>query len=109
MLDLWATSLEKGMQARQELSREFGDDRFFDLDFRDVLSDPASAMRRVYDGFGYEMSNDAEARLRSWHESNPRGKHGAHEYAAEDYGLTTTAIQDRFAAYLEHYSIPRGL
>lgn len=109
MLDLWGRSMDSGMAARVEIERRYGADRFFDLDFRDVLSDPVSAMRRVYDAFGYEMSEEAEARLRDWHESNPRGKHGAHAYAAEDYGLTTTAIQDRFAAYLERFSIPRGL
>jgi Sulfotransferase family len=109
MLDLWGTSLDKGIQARAEIQREFGDDRFFDLDFRDVLSDPVSAMRRVYDAFGHEMSEQAELRLRSWHDANPRGKHGAHAYAAEDYGLTATAIQDRFAGYIDHFSIPRGL
>jgi hypothetical protein len=109
MLDLWATSLEKGMQDRADLTRVLGEDRFVDLDFREVLGNPVSAMRQVYDTLGYEMTDEAEARLRSWHEANPRGKHGAHEYTAEEYGLTTTMIQDRFAGYLDHYDVPRGL
>ena len=66
-------------------------------------------MRQVYDTLGYGMTDEAEVRLRSWHEANPRGKHGSHEYTAEEYGLTTTMIQDRFADYLDHYDVPRGL
>ncbi len=109
MLDLWATSMDRGMRDRDELAREYGDDRFVDLDFRDVLGDPVSAMRCVYDALGYEMTEQAEARLRAWHGANPRGKHGKHDYSAEEFGLTTAAIQDRFTGYLERYHVPRGL
>ena len=82
---------------------------FFDLDFRDVLADPVGALRRVYDHFGFDMTDDAESKLRVWHATHPREKHGKHEYAAADYGLTEAGIQERFARYLERFDVVRGI
>ncbi|MCP5039685.1 MAG: sulfotransferase, partial [bacterium] len=38
--------------------------------------------------------------------SNPRGKHGAHHYSLEDFGLDRAAVQMRFAGYCERFGIP---
>jgi hypothetical protein len=99
MLDVWATSMERGMAARSAL----GEQQFYDLDFRDVLSDPVAAMRRVYDRFGFEMNEHAERRLRAWHAAHPREKHGRHTYESADYGLTAGSIRERFSAYLDRF------
>ena len=45
--------------------------------------------------------------FRAWKQENPRGKYGEHRYAAEDFGTTEEAINDRFAAYISHFCVPR--
>ena len=39
-------------------------------------------------------------------DANPQGKHGKHQYALEDYGLTRAGDQDYFREYCERYDIP---
>jgi Sulfotransferase family len=102
-LELWAQSLEHGMEVRREVEPS----RFFDLHFREVLADPVGAARRIYDHFGLGMTDDGEARLRRWHQENPQGKHGEHRYTAADFGLTDRIMGDRFAAYVEHFGVER--
>jgi len=59
----------------------------------------------VYAAIGYELDPAAEAAMRQWQRDRPKDKHGTHRYAAEDFGLTTTAIRDRMAGYIEHYGL----
>ena len=40
--------------------------------------------------------------------SNPKGKHGAHEYDLEKYGLTLDMIRDRLGGYAERYELEIG-
>jgi hypothetical protein len=100
--ELWAAGMEHGMAVRREVEPS----RFLDLHFRDVLTDPVAAVRRIYSHFDVPLSAEADRRFRAWKQDNPRGKHGEHRYAAEDYGTTEAAINDRFAAYISHFSIP---
>ena len=38
--------------------------------------------------------------------ARPRGAHGTHTYALEDFGLDPVEERARFAAYRERYSVP---
>ncbi len=103
LIDLWATRLERGLEVR----REHDPAKFFDLHFREVVTDPIGAAKRVYNHFGLGWTDDVEQRMRRWQADNPRGKYGEHRYAAEDFGLTDAAIAERYAAYMEHFQIER--
>jgi hypothetical protein len=101
--ELWATGMEHGMEVRREVDPS----RFFDLHFREVLADPVAAVRRIYAHFDLPLSEEADRRFLAWKQENPRGKHGEHRYGAEDFGITEAAINDRFAAYISHFSVDR--
>ena len=100
-MELWAAGMDHGLEVRREQPAE----RFFDLDFREVLSDPVAAVRRIYSHFDLPLSGEAERRFNAWRDANPRGKHGEHHYDLADFGITAAAIRDRFAAYLEHFGM----
>ncbi len=102
-LDLWSRRLLAGIEVR----RDYDDGRFFDLHFRDVQSDPIGAVRRMYDHFGLEMSDEGERLMSAWRADNPPGKYGSHKYTAADYGLTETRMNDAFDSYLDHFKIER--
>jgi hypothetical protein len=99
-MELWARRLEHTMEVRK--GRE---DRFFDLNFREVLSDPVAAVRRVYDHFGLELAGEGESRLGEWRQENPHGKYGLHTYKAADYGLDDVVMHDRYAAYMQAFGV----
>ena len=99
--ELWAAGMEHGLEVRREQPAG----RFFDLDFRDVLSDPVAAVERIYRHFDLPLSDEAARRFKSWRADNPRGKHGEHRYTIEEFGMTRAAVHDRFAKYLEHFGM----
>jgi len=100
-LETWASRLEAGIAVRAEQPAE----RFFDLHFAEVLSDPMAAVRRLYDHFGFALSDEAERRMRAHLAANPRGKHGEHVYSAEQFGLSVAAMCERFASYRQHFAV----
>jgi hypothetical protein len=102
-LDLWA----RGMEHALEVRRERDSAQFFDLHFREVLADPVGAVKRVYDYFHVEMTDEAEHGMRKWRADNPPGKHGEHRYRAEEFGLTDEAMAERFAPYTGYFQIER--
>ena len=103
LAEVCATSVDDAMKVRECADPA----RFYDLDFRELLRDPVAAVRDIYAYFGIEADEESEASMRAWHAENPQGKHGAHVYRAEDYGLTREGLAERFGAYLERYAVPR--
>jgi hypothetical protein len=104
-IDVWARGMEHAMEVR----RERGSEQFFDLDFREILADPVAAVKRIYDHFDLEFTEDAEQKLRGYRAENPPGKHGEHRYAIADFGLTDRDVLDRYAAYIDHFKVEQEI
>ncbi|MFN2425741.1 MAG: sulfotransferase [Candidatus Binatia bacterium] len=101
VVELWAQTMDNAMAVRREL----GEERFFDVPFRETVTDPASAVGRMYAHFGIDYPEQTEALLRQWHLAHPQHKHGEHRYSAADFGLEADAIRERFGAYIERFAI----
>lgn len=76
-------------------------DRIVSVDFREIVSAPLAAVRRIYDHFGMEMAPQTEARMREWLAANPQDKHGMHHYRK----LDDDAVAEAFADYIRHYDL----
>ncbi|TFG95622.1 MAG: sulfotransferase [Myxococcales bacterium] len=100
-LDFWARGTQRALAARRARDPK----QFFDLDFREIDADPFGAVQRIYATFGYELTPDAARAMRRHCEANPRGKHGAHAYSAEEFGLEPGLIRERFADYLAAFPV----
>ena len=72
-----------------------------DLEFRDVVADPAGQISRVYDGMGLPF--EAEPQMRHWLATRPHELGARPAYDAETFGLSDAQIDDRFAAYNERF------
>jgi Sulfotransferase family len=106
-LKWWGDSLDAAMAARDKHSDK--SDQFMDIQFEEVLADPVGVLLRAYERFDMPWSDDIERRMRSFLADNPRGKHGAHQYALEDFGIDIGQVRDRFDHYCRAYDIPLGL
>jgi hypothetical protein len=95
--DYWSTALESAVQPRARRS-----DQFYDVDYRDLHADPLGTVRHIYDHFGIVLSQEVEARMKSWIADSPTRKHGAHHYDRQQFGVTEVEIRERFAAYRTH-------
>ena len=100
-LELYASMMEHAMEVRARARAA----QFCDFPFRELVADPVGAIARLYDHFGFELSADAERRMRAWQADNPQGKHGGHHYTLEEFGLREGEIAERFARYTERFEV----
>lgn len=81
-------------------------DQFFDINYRDLMRDPAQAMRKVYDWLGVEFTERVHKGITAYLHNRPKDKHGAHAYSFDDLGLDKDAVREGFRAYIERFGIP---
>jgi hypothetical protein len=73
-------------------------DRFVDVRFRDVVSDPVGEATRVMAELGLQ---DDRAAFTAYLARNRQQRHGKHTYTAEDFGLSKEELERDFAFYQE--------
>lgn len=101
-IDTFSLMIERSDAFREQ----HGKDAIHDVQYADTLGDPLKIVRGIYDHFGEPLTSEAEAAMAGYIAANPKGKHGSHAYALEEYGLTKQAVRDRFADYIDRYDIP---
>jgi hypothetical protein len=103
----WGDMLDHFVEARHHYSPE----RFFDVDYYEIVRDPLDVVRRIYAHFGDELTPEAEARMRKFVAENPKDKHGRHRYTLEQYGIDPAEETGRFDRYRERFNLaaPRAL
>jgi sulfotransferase family protein len=92
---------ERAMAARARL----GEDRFVDVQHRDLVDDPERAVRQVYDALGLELHPAVEAAMQQWQASNRPGSRGTHRYTASQFGLGASELRSDFAFYTDHFDV----
>lgn len=80
---------------------------FLDLHYTAFVSDPMTAVHRLYAFIEQDLPPDVAHRMaRALVGHNAmRDTQGAHRYRLEDYGLTRTTLEPMFADYVERYQI----
>jgi Sulfotransferase family len=96
--------------ARNLQARDAHPGALFDVYYDRLVADPIGTVRDIYDHYDLAWSEEFEERLSCYLRQNPRGKHGAHLYAPENFGQTKDTISRRFAAYIERFELasPNG-
>ena len=100
-LDLWHRGIEDMMAARARHPEA----KVHDLAFDRFVGDPIAAIAEIHDAFELDFTAEAEASMRAFREARPKGRHGEHRYALDDWGLDADAIRDRFAEYTRTYDV----
>lgn len=102
----WAKLIGKSLEQRKRLAHK--GDQFFDVKMSEIVEDPLSVVRRMYDHFGYALTDEVEAKMVSFMEENPRGKHGSHRYFATDFGIDMRRDRSLFCDYIEYFGLSEG-
>tara|TARA_B100000949_G_scaffold234957_1_gene255825 strand:- start:31 stop:1161 length:1131 start_codon:yes stop_codon:yes gene_type:complete len=98
-LDFQSAGVKSAMQARDQLS-----DRIFaDVYQKDLDEDPIRTLQVLYDAVGREFTDDYKSRLHSRLKSRPKGKHGAHTYTREEFGLDAPELRSAFKDYIDRF------
>jgi hypothetical protein len=85
--------------------------QFFDCLYKEFFSDPIAMVKKIYQHFDLEYTEEFEKRMRDYLENNKQGKYGRHKYSLEEYGLDGKDLYQDFKEYMEHYDygIPEKL
>ena len=95
----WAEGTRRAMDFRSE----FGDDRFVDVSFAALQTDPIDTIADSYEKLGLRFTDSARARVRQWADGHKPGHHGTHSYELADYGLTPEQVHKAFGDYIDTY------
>ena len=98
-LECWAEGVRRAMDFR----KRFGDNRFVDVSFADLQTDPIGTLESSYPRLGLTFSSAARSRVQEWADGHQPGSRGEHGYGLADYGLTPEQVRERFADYLATY------
>jgi len=93
--------VERGSKIRNSANPN----QLYDIDYKDLLKDPISIIRRIYAYFGYKYNIHIEEQMRRWLSESPQHKHGIHRYSLEQFYLDPAVINNRFAMYRERFKI----
>ena len=76
-----------------------------DLQFRDFMRDPASAVSGIYEAFGYRFENDFAERIAAYIAANPAGGSKGHRHGFADTGLDGAAMRKRVSPYQTYFGV----
>ena len=98
-VDSWVEGVRRAMEFRNRM----GDDRFADVSFADLQTDPVGTLQTGYEQLGLSFTDATLDSVEQWAEGHTPGSRGAHDYDLADYGLTPEGVRERFAEYLAAY------
>jgi Sulfotransferase family len=107
--DTWDLCLRRFIAFRDRV----GEDRFYDIAFDDLQADPIGTIGGLYEWLGEAFTPETVDAMQRWWKNNEeeREQTGPHRYRAEDFGLDTEQLAERFAYYGERFPIadPRSV
>jgi hypothetical protein len=98
-VDSWVEGVRRAMDFRTRN----GDERFADVSFADLQTDPVRTLQNSYESLGLTFTDATLDSVTRWAQGHRPGAHGSHEYDLADYGLTPEGVRERFADYLAAY------
>ncbi len=91
------TGLKRAMKARDDADP----DRFYDVPFREFITDQVGIVSRLEDHFG--LGHGDMAAHRQWLDAKRADSRGSHRYNAAMFGLKARPIELRFEEYIQRY------
>ena len=80
-------------------------DRFFDLQYKDFIGDQMATVERLYAGLNIAMDKKAREAMTALLADRRQGKHGKHDYSAEQYGMSVDQIRAEYSDYITAYDV----
>jgi hypothetical protein len=98
-LGRWSEAITRAMEFRSRV----GDDRFADLAFADLQTDPVGALAAAYERIGLAFPGRSREAVTRWAGGHQPGSHGQHSYDLAQFGLEVDQVHASFARYLDTY------
>lgn len=89
----------------QRLDGRLPESQIVDVHLQDLIRDPKSVVRQVYEGLGLELPPDLPESVVRYLREKPKGKFGQHSYDMAQFGMDAAGLREQFARYTEHYGV----
>lgn len=106
--EYYAMALAKGYE-NTIAYRESGNlpkEQVVDLHFKDFVTDQVGTVRRAYEHFGIDLSDEAANAMQAFLDDNPADKHGRHFYSFAEIEMDEAKVRERFRNYQSYFNIP---
>ncbi|WP_258319841.1 sulfotransferase family protein [Qipengyuania flava] len=100
-LEKTSTMIERMRAARDSIPRE----RMIDVQYDDMERDWRGTMERVYRFLKLDMEPAVDG-MQRYLDRSAKLKRTPHQYSLEEFGLSQGEVAERFADYIDTYSIP---
>lgn len=100
----WFPRLVEWMRMFETARERIGEERFIDIDYREVGRDPMGQAQRVLSRIGIPTDDRLEQVLGEFLAGNKREQRPLHDYSLERFGLSEEAIRHEFADYRARYA-----
>jgi len=92
------------MNFRKSLPPDTESAHFYDVYFDDLVKEPLGIVKKIYDHFGYEYTEEFEDKMTDWMQhNNTHTPSKKHDYSLEQYDLTAEQVQYEFSDYITKY------
>jgi len=98
------SNCEIGMRRMIEFRDAGNEQRFLDLHFKPLQTDPLPVIANLYQFLGEDLTDETRAAMLAWREETPRGKHGQHDYDPAEFGLDKAVLRERFRFYSKRFT-----
>jgi hypothetical protein len=90
-LHIWSEAARRASAVREQCG-----DAFFDVRYESLVEDPMATVSGIYRWLEFELTDTVATAMVRWLDENPPHKHGEHEYAPDEYGITRELIEQQF-------------
>jgi len=104
-LETWSRTLRRAMETRNRCTQHAR--QFFDLHYPDLLAEPLACVRRMYEHFGMELTEEAARCMERFLAEHSQHKHGVHKYTPADFGIDPARDGRYFQDYCERYGVKK--
>jgi hypothetical protein len=96
---IWQEGLRRAMNFREEM----GDDRFADVSFQVLNTDPVGTVSACFEKLGVPFEDASRAAVTTWASAHRPGQEGTHDFALGEFDLTADGVRRDFDFYLERF------
>ena len=83
-----------------------GSDRFFDVQYRQIVDDPLNVIRDIYHHFDLKLDDETVQAMQVEISSSSQHSKGQHRYTSDQFGWSSTELTDAFSDYMSAFKVP---
>ncbi|HEY4257610.1 MAG TPA: sulfotransferase [Candidatus Udaeobacter sp.] len=102
-IEYWSEATDRFLRERDRLA----DNRICDVKHEEIRHDPIGAVRRIYDHFGWSLSQEAARRMRTVVASQ-RERSSNHRYDLSQFGSSAEEVLKAFAPYCQRFGFSQS-